>query len=67
MVHLEFLIERFPMQCIGRRGPVEWPTRLTDLTPVDLFLWGHLKSKAYSTKAINLEELQKILFWNAVC
>ena len=34
----------------------EWPPRTPDLTPCDFFLWGHLKSKVYSTPHQNLEE-----------
>ena len=28
---------------------VEWPARSPDLTPLDFFLWGYLKSKVYVT------------------
>ncbi|KAJ4428699.1 hypothetical protein ANN_25692 [Periplaneta americana] len=35
---------RLPGKWIGRRGAVEWPARSPDLTPLDFFLWGHLKS-----------------------
>uniref|UniRef100_A0AAR2KFA0 Tc1-like transposase DDE domain-containing protein n=1 Tax=Pygocentrus nattereri TaxID=42514 RepID=A0AAR2KFA0_PYGNA len=39
-----FLDEQFPGKWIGRRGPVEWPPRSPDLTPLDSYLWGHLKT-----------------------
>ena len=36
----EFLNERFPNRWIGRAGPVAWPARSPDLTPLDFFFWG---------------------------
>uniref|UniRef100_A0AAX7UMF9 Uncharacterized protein n=1 Tax=Astatotilapia calliptera TaxID=8154 RepID=A0AAX7UMF9_ASTCA len=33
-----FLDEQFPGKWIGRRGPVEWPPRSPDLTPLDFYL-----------------------------
>lgn len=27
---------------------MNWPARSPDLTPLDFFLWGHLKSKVYN-------------------
>lgn len=33
----EFLGQHFPAQWIGRRGPMEWPARSPDLTPLDFF------------------------------
>jgi len=32
---------------IGRRGPTEWPARSPDLTPLDYWLWPHLKSMVF--------------------
>lgn len=32
---------------IGRGGPVAWPARSPDLTPLDFFLWGTIKDKVY--------------------
>lgn len=33
----------FREKCIATHGPVERSLRFPDLTPLDLFLWGHLK------------------------
>jgi hypothetical protein len=33
-----FLNQRYGNYWIGRRGPVPWPLRSPDLTPLDLFL-----------------------------
>lgn len=54
-----FLNATFPNRWIGRRGPLEWPARSPDLTPLDFFLWGYLKSKVYVNKPPNLEELME--------
>ncbi|GFU71330.1 transposable element Tc3 transposase [Trichonephila clavipes] len=35
---------------ISRVGPVNWPPRSCDLTPLDYFLWGYVKSLVYVDK-----------------
>ncbi|XP_011860094.1 PREDICTED: uncharacterized protein LOC105557457 [Vollenhovia emeryi] len=40
----------FPDRWIGRRGTIEWPPRSPDLSPLDFFYWGYLKSKVFETK-----------------
>ncbi|ERL85978.1 hypothetical protein D910_03392 [Dendroctonus ponderosae] len=42
---------------IGRNGPVNWPPRPPDLTPMDFFFWGHIKSLVYRTPVQNEQEL----------
>lgn len=32
---------------MGKTGPLEWSSRLPDLTLLDLFLWGHLKNNVF--------------------
>ena len=32
----------FGEQFISRSGPVNWPPRSCDLTPLDFFLWGYV-------------------------
>ena len=44
------LDEKLPGRWIGRRGPIEWPARSPDLTPLDFFFWGFIKDKVYKTK-----------------
>lgn len=54
----EFLNENFPERWIGRGGPVPWPARSPDLSPLDFFLWGCLKSRVYNNgKPDTREEL----------
>ena len=44
-----FLTETFGNRWIGRNGPIAWPARSPDLTPLDFFLWGHMKTLVYDT------------------
>ncbi|GFW47015.1 hypothetical protein TNCV_3486271 [Trichonephila clavipes] len=45
------VIERHVGDClISRFGPVNWPPRSCDLTPLDYFLWGYLKALVYADK-----------------
>ncbi|GFX46908.1 uncharacterized protein TNCV_4040521 [Trichonephila clavipes] len=38
--------------------PVNWPPRSCDLTPLDYFLWGYVKSLVYADKAQTLDHLE---------
>ncbi|GFY07698.1 transposable element Tc3 transposase [Trichonephila clavipes] len=38
---------------VSRFGPVNWPPRSCDLTPLDNFLWGYVKSLVYADKPRN--------------
>lgn len=42
---------------IGRGGPVAWPPRSPDITPLDFFVWGYIKEIVYSTPVTTREEL----------
>ena len=53
------LTELFGGRVIALRQAVEWPPRSPDLTPLDFFLWGHLKAKVYVTPPANLEDLRR--------
>jgi hypothetical protein len=55
----------FPDKWIGRAGPIAWPPRSPDLTSLDYFLWGHLKTVVYSSKPLSLDKL-KIRITNAI-
>lgn len=54
-----WLNERFPDRWIGRRGAIEWPPRSPDLTPLDFFLWGHLKTVVYKTQPADIDDLKR--------
>jgi hypothetical protein len=42
----------FPMRWMGRGSPAHpWPPRSPDITPMDYFYWGYLKSRIYQGRA----------------
>ncbi|GFW25372.1 sodium-coupled monocarboxylate transporter 1 [Trichonephila clavipes] len=43
---------------ISRFGPVNWPPRSCDLTPLDYFLWGYVKSLVYADNPQTLDHLE---------
>lgn len=49
----------FPGHWIGRNGPVLWPARSPDLSPLDFFLWGYIKDRVYTTETTTPEALQE--------
>lgn len=53
----QILDNHYPNRWIGRGGPVSWPPRSPDLTPLDFFLWGHMKSLVYETPVESEENL----------
>ncbi|GFU75697.1 uncharacterized protein TNCV_3712421 [Trichonephila clavipes] len=44
---------------IGRGGPVHWPPRSPDLSCLDYFFWGQMKSLVYETPVNSAEELEE--------
>jgi hypothetical protein len=42
-----FLNQKFPEKLIGRDGPITWPPRSPDFTPVDLFFSRYIKDAVY--------------------
>ena len=54
----QFLNQHFANKRIGRGGPIAWPARSPDLSPLDFHLRGHLKSIAYATSIENAETLR---------
>ena len=55
----DVLNERFPDASIGRGGPIPWPPRSPDLTPLDFFLWRYIKNIVYAEKIRNIQHLQE--------
>ena len=43
---------------ISRNGPVGWPARSCDLTPLDYYLWGYVKSMVYANKPATIDEVR---------
>lgn len=48
----------FGQQWIGNNGPIRWPARSPDLTPLDFFFWGYIKNKVYLNRTNTVEELR---------
>ncbi|GBP46999.1 hypothetical protein EVAR_32518_1 [Eumeta japonica] len=44
----EWLDTNYPTKRVGRGGPITWPARSPDPTPIDFYVWGHLKSLLYT-------------------
>ena len=55
-VTIDLLKGKFGERVISRNGPVEWPPRSCDLTLLDFFFWGHIKSLVYANKPATLED-----------
>lgn len=54
----DFLNNKYGDRWIGRGGPVPWPPRSPDLTPLDFFLWGEVKRRVYVEEAQSVEDLR---------
>ncbi|GFX76331.1 putative LOC100569746 [Trichonephila clavipes] len=55
---IDLLKDTFGDRLISRFGPVNWPPRSFDLTPIDYFLWGYVKSLVYADKPLTLDHLE---------
>ncbi|GFW96290.1 putative DD41D transposase [Trichonephila clavipes] len=55
---IDLLKDTFGDRLISRFGPVNWPPRSCDLTPLDYFLWGYVKSLVYADKPQTLDLLE---------
>ncbi|GFU23129.1 uncharacterized protein TNCV_3515711 [Trichonephila clavipes] len=54
---IDLLKDTFGDRLVSRFGPVNWPPRSCDLTPLDYFLWGYVKSLIYAYKP------QRLTIW----
>ncbi|GFV69763.1 DUF4817 domain-containing protein [Trichonephila clavipes] len=52
---INLLKDTFGDRLISRFGPVNWPPRSCDLTPLDYFLWSYVKSLVYADKPQTLD------------
>ncbi|GFV36156.1 DDE 3 domain containing protein [Trichonephila clavipes] len=55
---IDLLKDTFGDRLISRFGPVNWPPRSCDLTPLDYFLWGYVRSSVYADKPQTLDHLE---------
>ncbi|GFV54810.1 putative transposable element [Trichonephila clavipes] len=55
---IDLLKDTFGDRLISRFGPVNWPPRSCDLTPLVYFLWSYVKSLVYADKPQTLDHLE---------
>ncbi|GFW51493.1 uncharacterized protein TNCV_4211711 [Trichonephila clavipes] len=55
---IDLLKDTFGDGLISRFGPVNWPPRSCDLTPLDYLLWGYIKS------LVDADKPQTLAIWN---
>ncbi|GFU86379.1 putative LOC100569746 [Trichonephila clavipes] len=55
---INLLKDTFGDRLISHFGPVNWPPRSCDLTPLDYFLRGYVKSLVYADKPQTLDHLE---------
>jgi hypothetical protein len=55
----DWLNRHFDERWIGRDGPIRWPPRSPDLTPLDYWLWGDLKRRVYAAKCETIDQLKQ--------
>ncbi|GFX26288.1 DUF4817 domain-containing protein [Trichonephila clavipes] len=55
---IDLLKDTFGIHLISRFGPMNWPPRSYDLTPLDYFLWGYVNSLVYADKPQTLDPLE---------
>lgn len=53
-----WLNEKFDDRWIGRGGPISWAPRSPDLTPLDFYLWGYIKTNVYKTSVSDIDDLK---------
>jgi hypothetical protein len=46
---------------MGRGGPIPWPARSPDLTPLDFWLWGYLKGIVYAQSPKTIPDLKQAI------
>ena len=57
-IALEWLETHFCGRVISRKASNPWPAHSPDLTPLDFFLWGYLKSRVYQSSPQTLHDLK---------
>ena len=58
----EYLNETFCNSWLGLCGRVAWPLKSPDLTLLDYYIWGHMKTLVYETKFDSRAPLRHCIF-----
>lgn len=56
-----YLNNQFGDRWIGRGGPIAWPARSPDLTPLDFYLWSEIKRLVYTRERESREDLRSAI------
>ena len=54
----ESLNRQLPGKWIARCGPIAWPARSPDVTPLDFFFWDYVKDCVFSNPLKDIEGLK---------
>ena len=57
IITINLMKETFGERLIFRNDPINWPPKSCDLTPLDYFLWGYVKS-VYADKPKTFNDLE---------
>ena len=55
---LDWLRNHFGAKLISHKNPIVWAPPFPDLSPPDIFLWGHLKDRSYIDVQTTIDELE---------
>lgn len=58
LINTQFLNRQFDRRWIGTYGPIRWPARSPDLSPLDFFLWNEIREIVYVTQPENVDDLR---------
>ena len=50
--------DEFPNRWMRRDGPTFWPARSPDITPLDIFLWGYVKTTNFKSEIRYFDDLK---------
>ena len=57
-IAIEWLQKHFCGRVVSRKTEHPWPAHSPDLTPLDFYLWGYLKSRVYQGSPKTLQDLK---------
>ena len=58
---LKWLKETFATRIVSLKTDIPWPPHSPDLSPLDFFLWGHLKDRVYKGRPTSRDELKRAI------
>lgn len=58
---LSWLEEHFGGRVISQKTEIPWPAHSPDLTPLDFYLWGFMKTQVYAMNPESLPDLKKAI------